>query len=363
MREVLIVDFNGTAPTYTFYFAKGLQDEGINIKVLGANNEEYLSVHQQDINFIGINSFPKSVNYLINWIYLLLIAKSYKAIHIQWLPFLNKTSTELLLIRILQKLNSNIFYTIHNFYPHDTINPKVKMRFLKLYGIINNLVVHTEATAQKVIEKVGAKNIIIIAHGYFYSEFIEYKTEHKKREPIVSILGFIKPYKGVEDAIQIIHNLKYQKNPVKLKLLIYGKCEPTYFNELTKLVESLNVSDRVLLKSGFLPTQELIDTYKQTDITLISYKKIEQSGMLMTSLGLGVPVVGYRIGGLIDVVKDGRNGYLVENGNIIELGQAIQNCLRNYDEIVANIHSDVMVNDWRKNAAILKKVYYGCRRQ
>ena len=52
---------------------------------------------------------------------------------------MNKTSLELYLFKVLQKINPNVFYTVHNFYPHDSNDPKVQKRYLKLYKIINKL--------------------------------------------------------------------------------------------------------------------------------------------------------------------------------------------------------------------------------
>lgn len=357
MKDVLIIDFNGTAPTYTHYFAKGLMDSGLNVEILGYKNEEYLSIHPNKHHYIGVVALNKKLNYIINWVVLLLIAKRYKAIHFQWLPLLNKTSLELFLLKVLQRINPNVFYTVHNFYPHDSNNPKVKKRFLTLYRIVNRLVVHTNKTAGQIFDFTRREDVIVIDHGHFYKEISNCQIDGKKEE-LVSMLGFIKPYKGVEDAIRAIAQMK-EKNS-RVKLLIAGKCDQKYYKNLMDLVEFLGVSKQVSIKTGFLSTRDLVCAYGKSKVCLLPYKKIDQSGVLMTSLGLCVPIVAYDKEGFKDVIQNGWNGYLVEQDNISGLADGIEKCLRDNDRMRLNILSDQKKDLWLANAQKLKKAYLKC---
>lgn len=354
MQDVLVVDLNGTAPTYTYYFAKGLKAGNIDVAILGHKNQEYLKVHPDKLHYIGFQRFPKAINYVFNWLLLFAIAKKYKAIHFQWLPFLNKSSIELYLIKMLKCLNSNLFLTVHNFYPHDSQDPKIQGRYLKIYKIIKHLVVHTDKTAELILKHTGRKDVIFINHGYFYKEFLNGNVGFH-RDDVISMLGFIRPYKGVEDAIKVVASLKSKNR--KLKLLVAGKCDEKYFQELKLLIDNLQVSSEVVLHNGFLSTIELIETYKKSKISLLPYKKIDQSGVLMTSLGLSVPVVGYDVGGLKEVVKNGRNGYLVGKNDLHALERAIEFCLEHHSEITSNILYDLKKDLWNENVHVLQKVY------
>lgn len=357
MQDVLVVDFNGTAPTYTYYFTKGLLDGNLSVEILGKENQEYLKIHPQKLHYKGVDGFPKTINYLINWLLLLLMAKRYKAIHFQWLPLLNKTSLELYLLKALQGINPNVFYTVHNFYPHDSNDPKVQKRYLKLYKMVNKLVVHTNKTAGQIFDFTSRNDVIVINHGYFYKEISDYQKVDEKEE-LVSMLGFIRPYKGAEDAIKAIAQMK--ENNSRIKLLIAGKCNERYYKNLIEQVELLGVSEQVSIQIGFLSTRDLIHAYRKSKVCLLPYKRIDQSGVLMTSLGLSVPIVAYDKGGFGDVIKNGWNGYLVEQDNIPGLVDGIEKCLQNNDRMKMNILSDQKKDLWLANAHKLKKAYLEC---
>ena len=171
-------------------------------------------------------------------------------------------------------------------------------------------------------------------------------------------IGYSGHLKGVEDAIKAIAQMK-EKNS-RIKLLIAGKCDERYYKILMEQVELLGVSEQVSIQRGFLSTRDLIHAYRKSKACLLPYKRIDQSGVLMTSLGLSVPIVAYDIGGFGDVIKNGWNGYLVEQDNISSLVDGIEKCLQNNDRMKMNILSDQKKDLWLANAHELKKAYLEC---
>lgn len=351
MKRVLIVDFNGTAPTYNYYFVKGLLDEGLDVTVLGKENKIFTAIHSEKIKYVGIVSGIKLLDYTLNWMMLFSLAKKYDVIHFQWLPMLKFTSIELSLLKRLRKINKNIFYTVHNFFPHNSISEKVNRRYIELYKTVDNLVVHADATTAKIKEQIGNKETIKIEHGYFYAEFRD--NIEKSKEYDLAMLGNILPYKGVEDAIEAIALIPEHK----LKLLIAGKCAPEYETGLRKLIADKELENQVFFEIGFLSVQQLIDYYAVSALSIMPYKQIEQSGVLYTSLGLKVPIVGYKSGGISETVINDCNGYLVEKNNIVALSKAIEIGLENskkWSDFIVEYNAQDL---WRKNAKILKESY------
>lgn len=350
MKNILVVDINGTAPTYNYYFVKGLLDEGFNVTVLGKNNKTFTAIHNQKIKYIGIFTGVKLLDYTLNWIKLFSLATRYQVIHIQWLPMLKFTSTELYLLIWLKKINSNIFYTVHNFFPHNSTNKKINNRYMRLYGLVDNLVVHADATTKKIKQYFKEKVTIKIEHGYFYSEF-KNRTESKKKYDLI-MLGNVLPYKGVEDAIEALAII----NDFKIKMLIAGKCSVEYSLKLKQLIHERNLSQQITLNLGFISVENLIDTYLNSALSVMPYKEIEQSGVLYTSLGLNVPIVGYNTGGISETIQNDLNGYLVEKNDIQALADAIKFGLKNRNKW-SNFIEKNSLNIWHENAKILKEFY------
>src|SRR5690606_789215 len=358
-KRVLIIDFNGTSPTYTHYFALGLVSSGMDVEILGFKNPSYLNDFDTLNRYIGINIYNKHINYALNWLYLMLISRKYNVLHFQWLPLMNFTSLELFLIKSLKFLNMNVFYTIHNFFPHDCDDSRIQKRYLKLYKSIDNLVVHTNSTYNKLYEYgvvKKEKNIVLINHGYFYSEFYEvYKSNNNDINFLM--LGRISPYKGYHDAFILLNRLI--ELGFKAKLNILGKCDdPIFFESLKEEVKFFNLDNVVQIENKFVECRELILKYNKSTFSLMPYCEIEQSGVLFTSIGLRVPVLGYDVGGLGDEIQNGKNGYLVNYGDVEELSKVVLSAIKEHALMVNYINSSVKKDLWHQNGHILKEYYF-----
>jgi glycosyltransferase involved in cell wall biosynthesis len=68
---------------------------------------------------------------------------------------------------------------------------------------------------------------------------------------------------------------------------------------------------------GFVPQQELSNIMANSDVLCVPSVWAENSpGVVIHALGLGLPVIGSRIGGIPELVEDGKNGLLVEAASV-----------------------------------------------
>ncbi len=73
----------------------------------------------------------------------------------------------------------------------------------------------------------------------------------------------------------------------------------------------------------------LIELYRQSDIFALP-TLAEAFGIALTeAMAMGLPVVTTRVGACAEIVEDGVTGFLVEAGNVAELGQKVEELLRN----------------------------------
>lgn len=126
-------------------------------------------------------------------------------------------------------------------------------------------------------------------------------------QPVLLFVGRLDPFKGPDVFLQAAALMQKQ---VQL-LVVGGKLagDPE-LEKLRQLAEELNLSSQVTFL-GARPQEELPWLYQAADVTVVpSYH--ESFGMAaVESLACGTPVVATRAGGLMTVVHQNENGYLV----------------------------------------------------
>src|SRR5205085_5695165 len=92
---------------------------------------------------------------------------------------------------------------------------------------------------------------------------------------------------------------------------------------LESLAAGLAVDARVRFL-GARPRGEVLGLMKAADAVVLSSAWENFPHGLVEALAMGTPVVATRVGGVPEIVEDGRNGLLVEPGNIGAFAAAIE---------------------------------------
>ena len=132
----------------------------------------------------------------------------------------------------------------------------------------------------------------------------------------VLALGIIRPYKGLEDAIEAVKRLD------GARLLVIGDpAEP-----VDRYREAAGSAAEWRL--GYVSEAELDRALGEATVAVFPYRpEIDQSGALMRALGAGVPAVVYDVGGLAEPVTQFRAGRAVAAGDVDALTDAIRELL------------------------------------
>ncbi len=158
-------------------------------------------------------------------------------------------------------------------------------------------------------------------------------------------VGAFTPEKGQDVAIQAAILLR-QRLP-NLRLLLVGELSPG-----DRRLEPLRqAGDRVQLLAPFDDPAEF---FPGLDLYLMPSRAEGLGSSALLAMGYGVPVVASRVGGLPEIVEEGRTGWLVPSGSPRDLADAIwaaasdRNRLRQYGnaarEFSFRLTSEVMVS-------------------
>jgi len=82
---------------------------------------------------------------------------------------------------------------------------------------------------------------------------------------------------------------------------------------------------------GHVDEDKIIEFYNASDVTILSSIEDNLPNVILESFSCGTPIVGFKIGGLPDMIEDNYNGYTVELGDIKGLADSIHKILDGKD--------------------------------
>lgn len=144
-----------------------------------------------------------------------------------------------------------------------------------------------------------------------------------KDELIVSV-GRLAKQKRQEDLINAFNEI-HRLYP-NLKLCIWGEGERRF--ELENLVETLKLNGRVYFMGR---TDNVLDVIAKAKIFVLSSTYEGMSNALLEAMCCGLPCISTKVSGAVDLIKDGKNGLLVEVGDTKSLANRMDLLLSNED--------------------------------
>lgn len=76
------------------------------------------------------------------------------------------------------------------------------------------------------------------------------------------------------------------------------------------------VEDIIDIYDGYTPDKEVEKYFAASDLVVLPYESATQSGIVQIAYGFEKPVIVTNVGGLPDVVANGKTGYVVEAKNV-----------------------------------------------
>ncbi len=137
----------------------------------------------------------------------------------------------------------------------------------------------------------------------------------------VLCFGLIRPYKGVEVLLDAVRLL-----PADLPLVVLVAGEPwgDAREAVHQRLRDPAIAGRVHAHLGWLAEAEVAWWAAAADVAVLPYRRATGSAVAAQMLGYGLPLVATRVGGLAEVVEEGRNGLLVPPGEPAALAAALQ---------------------------------------
>jgi glycosyltransferase involved in cell wall biosynthesis len=238
-----------------------------------------------------------------------------------WLPFMGPA-----LGTILRRVKKNKFTRIiciaDNIIPHEH-QPGDKSFTKYFLKSPDGFVTMSEKVLQDLKKFQPNKPVKLINHP-LYDTFGDQVSKDEARKklgiensgPIILFFGFIRNYKGLDILLEAMKSLKDKTpNPTSQfqipKLLIAGEF---YENEkrYQQLIDKLGVRNDLILRTDFIPDNEVKYYLCAADAVIQPYRTATQSGVTPLAYHFEKPMIVTNVGGLPSLVPHEQTGLVAE---------------------------------------------------
>lgn len=170
---------------------------------------------------------------------------------------------------------------------------------------------------------------------------------------VVLFFGFIRKYKGFDTFIKIAKLLE-SKRPDILFLAAGELYERA--NEYEFLIHN---SKNIIWHNKYIPNNEVHQYFSASDLLLMPYKNITQSGVASLSLGYSCPVMISNVGTVHEIIEDGKNGIIVDSQSPDVFADQLESCLESgiLDRISSNINQSPEKLSWEDFTSGIMDIY------
>lgn len=325
----------------------------IECEIYFAGNELYDIELPTGVTFCPIfkysqkKSLFKIFSYIISILKIVKLVKKINPdiIHIQWIRL---WFVDFLFLKYLRWKRKNIIYTAHNILPHNERKSDYQ-HYYKYYHSLKNIIVHSKKSKEQLVSEFNIKQeyITVIPHGVLdLSQALDkqsvaaIKKELSEKydlsnKIVFSMLGGLDKYKG-SDLVFDVWNESFATNE-EVFLFTCGKISDEISTNIDLLQNTYTDFNRID-NAMFLAILQL------TDVLLLPYRKISQSGVLLSAINEKIPFLVSNAGGLSDALSIANVGWNIGIATKKTLSEQMQSILNNKDELNEKKHSPL----WEK---------------
>jgi D-inositol-3-phosphate glycosyltransferase len=301
-----------------------------------------------------------------------------RVFHILWnskIQFFDRT----LLMLYYKALGKRVALTAHNVNQarrdsQDTWLNRITLRIQ--YHLTDHIFVHTQKMKDELMEEFGVAGqaVTVIRHpiNNAFSDTELTPSEAKRQlgleegNKTLLCFGRIKPYKGIEYLLSAFQKLASQDG--QYRLIIAGEVQKgneMYMDSLMQIMAGEIGNGQVILRTQFIPDEDMEVYLKAADVLVLPYKDIFQSGVLFLGYSFGLPVIVTDVGSFREEVVEGETGYLCRPGDSEDLAKKIEtyfasDLYRNLglNRKVIKDYADIH-HSWAAAAELTRKAYEG----
>jgi glycosyltransferase involved in cell wall biosynthesis len=252
-----------------------------------------------------------------------------------------------------------IVLSVHDPKPHSGEDLKRKgLTRRLLFPRVSRFVLHSAALVESFVERYGLDpgTVSVVPLGV-YRLYEAWATPGvAAADRTVLFFGRLSAYKGLSVLYEALPIVAGRLNGLQVD--VAGVPVPGF--QLPP-APGLNNGGLLRVSPHYIDNSHLAGLVQRASVVVCPYIDATQSGVVLTSYGLGRPVVGSAVGGLPEYIRDGQTGLLVPPGDPAALAAAIERVLVE-DGLLARLHAGVAALrggdlDWATIGQTVTRIY------
>lgn len=376
----------GADKPYALGITQGLVSKGVTVDLIGNDEMSRAGiVADKNVNYYNLRGDQSPTNSIMQKIvrvvkyYLRLIMYAAntdsKLFHVLWVNKFIVLDRTILTI-YYKLLGKKLAFTAHNVDQgqRDGKYSAIDRLSLKIFYLLNDhIFVHTEKMKTQLMDEfsIREEKISVILFGIndtipksaMTKSDARARLELADQEKVLLFFGYIAPYKGLEYLVRAMGQL-ISKDRL-FRLIIAGQIKncQSYWETIESIIEKLNLDNYIIKKIKFIPDDDIEVLFKSSDVAVLPYKFIFQSGVPFLSYNFGLPVIASDVGSLKEVIVEGRTGMVCRKEDPVDLaskikeyfeGELFRNLEENRNNIIEYAHEKY---SWDKISATIFDVY------
>lgn len=262
------------------------------------------------------------------WVYMLLvrflIKGGFEVVHLTWPPNVYEW--------VLYLLHKKMVLTVHDPIPHTGGYGWVPLlRRWLAFRLVPKFIILNKAQREDFINTCRLKDEQVIDSRlgcYTYLHTVVPQGAAQEGDSgggYILFAGRISPYKGLDyllPAMEMVHTVCPD-----CRLVVAGGGNYHFDISRYKNLDYIDIRNR------FIPDEELVELIKGAAFLVCPYTDATQSGVVMSAYAFAKPVVATNVGGLPEMVVDGRYGMIVKEKDADALAEAIVELWQNKEKI------------------------------
>ncbi len=264
-----------------------------------------------------------------------------RVFHILWnnkFEFFDRT----FLMAYYKLLGKKIVFTAHNVNTRERDERDSWLNRISLriqYRLADHIFIHTERMKEQLMEQYGvpADKATRIPFGLnstipntaLTTEEARAQIGLKSNDKAILFFGNIAPYKGLEFLVAAFSQLLKESRDFRLIIVGYPKDgADAYWNNIRRTLLEMGAIERCIQRIEYIPDEDTEIYFKASDVLVLPYTHIFQSGVLFLGYNFGLPAIAADVGALREEIVEGETGFVCTPRD----AAALANRLRDYFE-------------------------------